>query len=62
MTDPAQMECPDCSGNGTLICGQCNGSGEGMHDGSKCWRCKSRGWLDCPRCEGTGAVDAEDEE
>lgn len=24
-------------------CLQCNGSGEGLHDGSTCWRCKGSG-------------------
>ena len=25
-------------------CLQCNGSGEGLHDGSTCWRCKGSGY------------------
>ena len=25
------------------ICGQCNGSGEGQYDGTRCYRCKGRG-------------------
>lgn len=28
---------------GSEICGQCNGSGEGMHDGSRCGYCKGSG-------------------
>lgn len=31
----------DC--NGEEICGNCNGSGEGMYDGSTCWSCKGSG-------------------
>jgi DnaJ-class molecular chaperone len=25
------------------ICSNCNGSGEGMHEGSRCYVCKGRG-------------------
>jgi len=28
------------------ICPDCNGSGEGMHDGTRCATCKGRGELD----------------
>jgi len=27
----------------TPICGQCSGSGEGMHDGTRCLHCKGTG-------------------
>lgn len=27
----------------TVYCPQCNGSGEGMYDGSRCWLCKGSG-------------------
>lgn len=26
-----------------LLCGQCSGSGEGMHDGTRCLHCKGTG-------------------
>lgn len=29
--------------HGEEICGNCNGSGEGMHDGTKCYVCKGGG-------------------
>ncbi len=39
-------ECETCEGTGEIdnpICPQCNGSGEGMHDGTKCSRCGGSG-------------------
>jgi hypothetical protein len=33
-------DCETCDGP---ICPQCNGSGEGMHDGTKCKSCKGYG-------------------
>lgn len=61
-----KMECPDCGGEGghSWRCGMCNGSGEGMADGTTCWDC--RGWgeksVPCDTCEGAGEVDADDDE
>lgn len=31
---------------GPMICGQCSGSGEGLHDGTLCSACKGHGELD----------------
>ena len=40
--------CPDCKEDDTddgepEICGYCNGSGEGMHDGTRCSYCRGTG-------------------
>ena len=37
--------CDICENNGYIedICGYCNGSGEGMYDGSTCYQCKGSG-------------------
>lgn len=43
--------CVECQGNidiewkndDPLICGACNGSGEGMHDGAICSECRGKG-------------------
>lgn len=47
------MEC-DCE-NGIIhsFCSACNGSGQGMYDGSTCRECKGRGEVKmvCDRCE-----------
>jgi hypothetical protein len=29
--------------DGHGICPVCNGSGEGLHDGTICWQCKGKG-------------------
>lgn len=56
--------CLSCAGEGKIemLCGICNGSGEGRYDGSKCFTCKGMGTVlvDCLDCNGTGI--AEDEE
>ena len=38
-------QCNDCDGTGHIdyTCGMCNGSGEGMYDGSRCQFCKGSG-------------------
>ncbi len=41
-----QCACSECDGTGQvedLICPQCNGSGEGMHDGTVCSFCHGTG-------------------
>jgi len=39
--------CPECNDNDDLevpeLCTQCNGSGEGMYDGTRCTTCHGRG-------------------
>ena len=40
------VECSECEGTGEVddpICTQCDGSGEGMYDGTKCGLCKGSG-------------------
>lgn len=61
-------DCENCGGTGwvKLLCAHCNGSGEGMHDGTKCWECKGSGVIpwECSECSGTGQIcqlDDEDE-
>ena len=58
-----EMKCPDCE-NGYVdrTCGFCNGSGEGMADGSVCQFCKGGSYKEqCERCDGTGELDEEQE-
>lgn len=40
LDEPADSE---FSREDSVICGDCNGSGEGMHDGSICWTCGGEG-------------------
>ena len=55
------MECKNCDGNRRIegICGHCNGSGEGMSDGSHCRSCRGSGcqYDECEVCNGTGDVE-----
>ena len=50
------MPCDECNGKGCVEvrCPTCNGSGEGMYDGSRCRTCKGSGVLtgECPHCAG----------
>ena len=47
-------DCDTCEGEGYLedSCGVCNGSGEGMYDGSSCYYCKGSGVekIECDAC------------
>lgn len=58
-------ECEVCEGTGWIdgYCLTCNGSGEGMADGTKCHACKGSGSCKdgCLTCEGTGKVIEDDE-
>ncbi len=40
-------ECRDqkCEDDDYEICGVCSGSGEGQHEGTRCYRCKGRGTI-----------------
>ncbi len=56
------LRCETCGGEGTvdIMCSTCNGSGEGMYDGSRCYTCRGvGGWVDqtCPACDGEGAIE-----
>lgn len=56
--------CTRCGGEGSvnLICLTCNGSGEGMYDGTICRDCGKSGRVReiCPVCDGTGEMWEED--
>lgn len=57
-----KKECPECeSGMVEAHCGHCNGSGEGMYDGSRCRICKGSGdaAYECEKCGGSGEVEIE---
>ena len=51
------MNCKNCDGNGGIegLCGHCNGSGEGIYDGSHCSICRGSGvsYDSCSYCYGT---------
>lgn len=53
--------CKECEGEGRIedTCGHCAGSGEGMHDGSRCRVCRGHGvqWSDCDECDNAGHVE-----
>lgn len=49
--------CPLCEDDGTLLCLICNGSGEGMYDGSTCRTCKGSGEVPC-ECAAEARQDA----
>ena len=57
------VECEACEGNGYTdeICTNCNGSGEGMYDGTKCRVCKGRGEqrYDCEECHAQGVIEED---
>lgn len=48
----------------SYICGQCNGSGEGRHEFSICWKCRGWGELKerCDTCMGEGVLDERQKE
>lgn len=57
------ITCPECDGSGHVdyTCGFCNGSGEGMYDGSTCHQCKGRGDMPgpCDLCGGEGEIEPD---
>ncbi len=59
------MQCETCEGIGYTgeLCFTCNGSGEGMYDGSRCYACKGKGYVicACEECDGTGIINEEEE-
>jgi len=57
----ALIPCEECDGAGTVseLCCNCNGSGEGMHDGTTCYQCHGMGETGnatCSTCKGAGEV------
>ena len=59
LDNECEVECPDCEGKGYVVvhCRVCNGSGEGMYDGSSCSACRGGGEVgeECERCDGQGS-------
>jgi len=53
-------DCPVCDGEGQIEehCRQCEGSGEGLHDGTTCRQCGGAGGIHerCENCGGNGEV------
>lgn len=39
--------CLECFDEGTVMCGKCDGSGEGMHGDTKCLTCKGHSQVPC---------------
>lgn len=46
--------CPYCGDEGWMGCPNCSGSGEGMSDGTRCWRCMGLGGVPCDACSWWG--------
>lgn len=55
MSDEDDAPCKACDGEGTLLCGNCNGSGEGLHEFTRCTTCKGSGAVPC------GCVEDDDD-
>ena len=57
--------CKTCDGEGCVdyICNSCNGSGEGMYDGSTCHACRGNGEYrdECPDCWNQDEDDTDDQ-
>lgn len=57
------MQCPKCEGEKEMDarCSRCNGSGEGMVDGSSCIDCRGRGTdpMECDECDGRGFIGCD---
>lgn len=58
-----EMNCPECGGHGIVYydCNVCNGTGEGIREGTTCQICHGRGggYLYCHICGGSGYVPEE---
>ena len=48
LADSGEHLCADCIDE-PLLCGDCNGSGEGRYDGSSCFSCKGSGEIPARR-------------
>ncbi|XP_048331331.2 protein BUNDLE SHEATH DEFECTIVE 2, chloroplastic-like [Ziziphus jujuba] len=63
-TKPNSVICPDCGGNGAVLCSQCKGSGVNSIDffngqfkaGDSCWLCGGKKDMLCGNCNGAGFV------
>ena len=46
LDDDHELDCKECAelyNDDDELCQNCNGSGEGQYDGSRCWVCKGSG-------------------
>ncbi len=63
VTAEIEVECDECEGLGWVasLCPTCNGSGEGMWDGSSCRDCRRNGEVkrECGKCGGDGHLMRE---
>jgi hypothetical protein len=53
--------CDICHDEGEMLCGRCNGSGEGMWSGRTCMVCKGSGGLPCECQQGDEGNLRDDE-
>ena len=50
--EKVQEECPECDGNGEILCGYCEGEGN-----VRCDECDGDGAIQCSNCDGDGQVE-----
>ena len=51
------MKCPECKGDGRLVCPVCNGTAVDTRTENKsCGYCNGKGFVECPECYGKGDV------
>src|SRR4051794_5701933 len=57
--DNSGEQCSDCKGQGTIDCGQCEGTGstDAMGEDEECPVCEGTGTIECEECNGTGTID-----
>ncbi|KAJ9163109.1 hypothetical protein P3X46_022814 [Hevea brasiliensis] len=63
-TKPNSLVCPDCDGNGAILCSQCKGTGVNSVDhfngqfkaGGLCWLCRGKRDILCGSCNGAGFI------
>lgn len=57
MTRAPCKPCPECEGDGHLLCGWCSGTGESpSFRGSACSTCDGTGGAPCVACDETGVI------
>ncbi|KHN06089.1 hypothetical protein glysoja_046812 [Glycine soja] len=63
-TKTKSIVCPDCEGNGAILCTQCKGTGVNSVDhfngqfkaGGLCWLCRGKRDILCGSCNGAGFI------
>ncbi|QHN93355.1 uncharacterized protein DS421_17g591970 [Arachis hypogaea] len=63
-TKTKTIVCPDCDGNGAILCTQCKGTGVNSVDhfngqfkaGGLCWLCRGKKDILCGNCNGAGFI------